>query len=184
MKLPMSIFKVRLSWHVSKRILYMKNTHPHRHEFYTSAQTRNTSIVHLSSTPFLPRLGFFFVRVLQFALFFVSVACDCVFAFSSKSHWSSPLTLSWRVLMQEMQHLRSHDLFDFDCGTGEFRLETHKPYHSGCPMEMTPFEAHKCKGPVMSEKANGNRRAKFGGNRKPRARGDHACHTYQRGFWR
>ena len=70
----------------------------------------------------------------------------------------------------------------FDCETGEFRLETHNSYHSGCLMEMTTFEAHECKGPLTSEKADGNRRAKSRGNGKSRARGDHACYTYKRGF--
>ena len=55
--------------------------------------------------------------------------------------------------------------------------ETHKPCQSGCPIEMTPVEAHQCEDLVQSDKADGNRGAKSPGIRKSRARGDHSCHT-------
>ena len=180
----MSIFKVRLSWHVSMRILYIKNTHPHRHEFLHVCP--NPQHFHCAPQQHTVSSAVSFFCVFYSSHYFSFQLLVDAHSLSVQSHiglhrwhcrdehWCKKCSTSDR----------SHDLFDFDCETGEFKWETHKPYHSGCPMEMTPFEAQKCKGPVMSEKANGNRRAKFGGNRKPRARGDHACHTYQRGFRR
>ena len=85
-KLLPSVFRFGMPWFISV-------IHPHWHELCISAQTRNSSIVQLDSTPFLPWLGFVCV-CLQFALFFVSVASGCAFGLRIRFQFKVTLVLT------------------------------------------------------------------------------------------